>query len=78
MEAREGVGQNPLMGGEQQTRISARMLKSFISDVSVNQRKWDNRQLLIRGRVAEREMVYGPPQLLVCAGLSAPRRVLFV
>lgn len=57
MEAREGVGQNPLMGGEQQTRISARMLKSFISDVSVNQRKWDNRQLLIRGRVAEREMV---------------------
>ena len=57
MEAGEGVGQNPLVGGEQQTRISGRTLKSFISDVSVNQRKWDNRQLLIRGRGAERELV---------------------
>ena len=53
MEAGEDVGQTPLMGGEQQTRISGKTLKSFISDVSVNQRKWDSHHLLIRGRVAE-------------------------
>lgn len=56
------------------------MLKGFISVVSVNQRKWDNCHLLIRseGVRQEGEMVHVSTRCLVCIGVLAARRVLFI
>lgn len=56
------------------------MLKGFVRVVSVNERKWDNCRLLIRSEGArqEGEMVYVSTRCLVCRGVLAAGRVLFI
>lgn len=73
--AGESVGQSPVMDWRTMNQDfwkNAKMLQCCTSVVAVNQRKWDNCQLLIRGRAQRGDGAVSTPALSVWAGLSAP------